>query len=104
MIHEPDLCSDDGRFEDGRFQDSAADALLARSVEQLVGDAYDAPTVPASLLQRLDRQIAQEWGHSPGLVSTRATRWHRSLTARAPWINLAKIAVCAVLAVAAFTF
>ncbi|MCA9137013.1 MAG: DUF1553 domain-containing protein [Planctomycetales bacterium] len=36
-------------------------------------DAYDAPPVPKSLIKRLDEDIAGQWGHSPELVSARAT-------------------------------
>ena len=40
-------------------------------VERLLCDAYEAPALPASLLQRVDRLITQEWGQSPGLVAPR---------------------------------
>ncbi|MEK6258639.1 MAG: DUF1549 and DUF1553 domain-containing protein [Planctomycetota bacterium] len=94
MIHEPDRSFEDGDVE----------PLLVQSVEQLLGDAYDAPTVPASLLQRLDQQITQEWGRSPELVPTRATLLRRSMTVAAPWFNVARIAACVVLAVGALMF
>src|SRR5262245_176313 len=94
MIHEPDRSFDDGDVE----------PLLAQSVEQLLGDAYDAPTVPASLLQRLDQQITVEWGHSPELVPTRATLLRRSMTVAASWFNVSRIAACVVLAVGALLF
>lgn len=34
-------------------------------VEQLLCDAYNVPAVPRTLLKRLDRAVAQEWGVSP---------------------------------------
>ena len=40
-------------------------------VEELLCDAYDVPDVPRSLMTRLDRQITNDWGQSPGLVSPR---------------------------------
>jgi hypothetical protein len=40
-------------------------------VEEMLCDAYDVPDVPRSLMTRLDRQIANDWGQSPGLVSPR---------------------------------
>lgn len=94
MIHEPDrpLSFDDE--DDG-------ERLLGQSVEQLLGDAYDAPAVSPSLLQRLDQQIAQEWGHSPELVPTRTTLWRRTITVTAPWHKVTRIAACIVLAVGA---
>lgn len=94
MIPEPDRSFEDGDVE----------PRLTESVEQLLGDAYDAPTVPVSLLQRLDRQITEEWGHSPELVSTRATLLRRSMAIAAPWVNVAKIAACVVVVVGAVMF
>jgi hypothetical protein len=94
MIHETDRSFEDGDVE----------SLLAQSVEQLLGDAYDAPQVPASLLQRLDQQITQEWGHSPGLVPARATLLRRSMAVAAPWLKVARMAACVVLAVGALMY
>lgn len=99
MIHEPD-----SSFEDGEVE-----LRLAQSVEQLLGDAYAAPPVPASLLQRLDQQITEVWGHSPGLVPARAPLLRRSMTVAAPWFHVAgskvaRIAACVALVVGAFLF
>jgi hypothetical protein len=102
MIHEPDKS----------FEDDGVEPMLAQSVEQLLGDAYDAPAVPASLLRRLDQQIAQEWGYSPGLVPIRASLFRRVATIATPWFNVARfnttrfnvarISACVVLTVVAF--
>lgn len=44
-------------------------------LEQLLGDAYDVPELPRSLLLRIDRQVQAEWGVSPRLASSTATRY-----------------------------
>ena len=92
MMNEPD--KDDTRLTDESDQ-------IDHGVEQLICDAYDAPTLPASLLQRLDLQIKQEWGHSPGLVSKRPhTSWlPKLLTGR--WPGVARIVACATLVLGA---
>lgn len=94
MIHETDRSFEDGDVE----------SLLAQSVEQLLGDACNAPQVPTSLLQRLDQQITQEWGHSPGLVPIRPTLLSRSLTVVASRFSMAKVAACAVVIVGMVLF
>ncbi|WDQ16281.1 DUF1549 and DUF1553 domain-containing protein [Rhodopirellula sp. P2] len=43
------------------------------SVALLLADALDAPPVPRSLTKRLDAEITEQWGHSPGLTGSRAT-------------------------------
>ena len=63
-------------------------------VKEMLGDAYDAPALPASLLQRLDHQIAREWGHSPELVLARPTLLGRSKIVAVAWLRVARIAVC----------
>ena len=70
-------------------------------IEQLLGDAYDAPVVPTSLLRRLDDLITQEWGQSPQLVDPRVTLWRRSMTIATPWFKAARIAACIALVVGA---
>ncbi|HTI51239.1 MAG TPA: DUF1549 domain-containing protein, partial [Planctomycetaceae bacterium] len=52
-------------------------------------DAFDAPPVPRSLLKRLDRAVAQEWGRTSVLVDRRPRR--------AAWRKAAAIAVSAAL-------
>ena len=96
MINEP---GGQRSLEDGEFE-----LALTQSIEQLLGDAYDAPAVPASLLQRLNQQITQEWGHSPELVPPRATLLRQSMTLAVSWLNVVKIAACVVLAVGALIY
>ena len=96
MIHEP---GGQRSLEDGE-----SERALTQSIEQLLMDAYDAPAVPASLLQRLDQQITQEWGHSPELVPTRATLLHRLMTVAAPALNVIKVAACILLTVGALIY
>lgn len=70
-------------------------------VERLLVDAYDAPRVPASLVQRLDQMMTREWGHSPQLVVTRASFAQRLLTNAATRLNVARVAACLALVVGA---
>lgn len=86
------------------FVEDDSERMLGLSVEQLLGDAYDAPGVPQTLLQRLDQQIAQEWGHSPELVPIRQTFLQRTKSVAAPWMKLTRIAAAIVLAVGALMF
>jgi len=95
MIHEPD---------NHQSFDDDDDRLFGQSVEQLLSDAYDAPLVPQSLLQRLDQQIAQDWGHSPELVPARVTLLQRTMVTAKPWMKVIRIAACVVLVIGAFTF
>ncbi len=60
-------------------------------VERLLVDAYKSPPLPVSLVDRLDRMIAEEWGSSPGLVVTRATPLQRFLSAGPKWFRAARI-------------
>ncbi|HUQ70741.1 MAG TPA: DUF1549 domain-containing protein [Planctomycetaceae bacterium] len=88
------------------MNDSARNELRSMSaddgeVERLLGDAYDAPAMPASLVQRVDRLIVQEWGASPGLIADRAAPLRRSLSRGAKWFKAVPVAACAALVIAA---
>lgn len=63
-------------------------------VKRLLVDAYGAPAPPASLLQRLDLLITQEWGHSPELVTPRPSVWQRSMRKVRPWNKVIRVAAC----------
>lgn len=89
MKHEPDI-NEPRPFEEHDGQ-----------IEQLLADAYDAPAVPASLRQRLDHLVTQEWGHSPQLAAPRVTLLRRSMTNAAPWIKIVRVAACVILVVGA---
>ncbi|MEZ6088357.1 MAG: DUF1553 domain-containing protein [Pirellulaceae bacterium] len=39
-----------------------------QAIAAILAEAYDAPSVPRALTKRIDVGIAQQWGHSPGLV------------------------------------
>lgn len=51
-------------------------------LEVMLCDAYEVPEMPRSLLVRLDRQIENDWGASPGLVSAGWGKASRDLTRR----------------------
>ena len=61
-------------------------------LETLLGDAFDAPPVPRSLLKRIDRAVEQEWGTSPRLADTSAAKVTRSLGRGARWVKTLPIA------------
>jgi hypothetical protein len=81
-------------------------------VGRLLCDAYNVPPPPATLTQRLDRVVSQEWGKSPELALRRAAPLARSdspgavspraVSARSRWLKSAPIAACAALVIAAF--
>ena len=48
-------------------QDDVVQGATDSELEQMLGDAYEVPAVPRSLLKRLDHAVEQEWGVSPGL-------------------------------------
>jgi len=50
-------------------------------VERLLGDAYAAPPLPMSLLQRLDRAVAEQWGES-AIVARNERSWLVSASGR----------------------
>lgn len=103
MIQVPDTHSEDDD-----------EPLLAQAVEELLCDAYDAPSVPASLLRRLERQITEEWGHSPQIVPARPSLLARTISVATPWVGLFKahavrrplvrIAACVVVVVGGVAF
>lgn len=61
-------------------------------LEELLGDAFEAPAVPRSLLKRIDRAVEQEWGTSPRLADTAASQLGRSLGRGAKWLRALPIA------------
>ncbi len=80
---------------------------------RLLCDAYDAPPLPATLRQRLDRVVSQEWGNSPELADSLKLAQGRSapltrsvsdgsVSTRSRWRNSAPVAACAALVLAAF--
>jgi hypothetical protein len=99
---------------DTHGEDDAAEPLLAQGVEELLRDAYDAPAVPASLLHRLERQITEEWGHSPQIVPARPSLLARTMSVATPWLGIIKaqavrfplvrIAACVVVVLGAVAF
>ncbi|MCA9060089.1 MAG: hypothetical protein KDA85_16390, partial [Planctomycetaceae bacterium] len=60
--------------ESGQVTDNLSDPEL----ELLLGDAWESPPLPVSLLTRIDRGITAEWGHSPQLADSRRNRWSQS--------------------------
>lgn len=54
----PDMLSPDAR---------AADAVNDAELASMLGDAYDVPAIPRTLLKRLDRGVEEQWGVSPGV-------------------------------------
>lgn len=70
----------------------ASAQLADPEIEELLNDAFEAPTVPRSLLKRIDRGVAQEWGTSPGLADTTATQLTRSIGRGARWVRTLPIA------------
>jgi hypothetical protein len=85
-------------------EEDDGEPMLARAVEELLGDAYNAPAVPTSLLQRLELRIGHEWGHSPQIVRPRASLLARTITAATPWLSTARIAACVAVAMGAVLF
>ena len=72
-------------------------------LESLLVDAYNAPSVPRSLLKRIDRGIAIEWGESPELAPETAGRWASVMARGARWARsvplAASVAMIVILAV-----
>lgn len=68
-------------------RDTPALDPVDRELEQLLGETYDAPPVPRSLLKRIDRGIKAEWRQSPpvadvsptGVSASRFARWTKSV-------------------------
>lgn len=65
----------------------------------LVADAFDAPPVPRSLLKRIDRGVAAEWGESPGLVPDVTGKWTTTMTRAARWTRSVPVAACVAMVV-----
>lgn len=68
-------------------------------LESLVNDAFDAPSIPRSLLKRIDRGVAAEWGESPGLAPDVAGKWTESMARAARWARSVPAAACIVMVV-----
>lgn len=68
-------------------------------LESLVNDAFDAPPMPRSLLKRIDRGVAAEWGESPGLAPDVAGKWTESMARAARWARSVPAAACIVMVV-----
>jgi len=78
------------------------DATIATDdpeLESLVNDAFDAPSIPRSLLKRIDRGVEAEWGESPGLAPDVAGKWTRSMARAARWGRSVPAAACIVMVV-----
>jgi len=63
-------------------------------LESLVNDAFDAPSIPRSLLKRIDRGVEAEWGESPGLAPDVAGKWTKSMARAARWARSVPAAAC----------
>lgn len=63
-------------------------------LESLVNDAFDAPSIPRSLLKRIDRGVEAEWGESPGLTPDVAGKWTKSMARAARWGRSVPVAAC----------
>ena len=63
-------------------------------LESLVNDAFDAPSIPRSLLKRIDRGVAAEWGESPGLAPDVAGKWTKSMARAVRWGRSVPAAAC----------
>lgn len=68
--------------------------LVDPELEQLLGDAYDAPPVPRSLLKKIDRTIKSEWGESPRVSESRTNKVRSELTKRTRWLRAVPVAAC----------
>ena len=78
--------------------------LADPELEQLLGDSYSAPPVPRSLLKRIDQTVEAEWGESPRLVESRASRLRERFGSRPGWLRFAPLATAAVMLVAVGLF
>lgn len=74
--------------------DNASLATDDPELESLVADAFDAPPIPRSLLKRIDRGVAAEWGESPGLAPDVAGKWTKSMARAARWARSVPVAAC----------
>ena len=74
-----------------------------RELEELLAGALDAPSVPRSLLKRLDQGIEKEWGDSPRLADSRVDRLQRRFARSSRWVRglpIAAVVAAAVVCVA----
>ena len=71
---------------ENRQTEIATDGIHDAEFEALLRDAYHAPPIPHSLLDRIDTDITAEWGQSPGLVGRPAHSL--ALGARKVWTSL----------------
>lgn len=79
--------------------DHASLATDDPELESLVADAFDAPPVPRSLLKRIDRGVAAEWGKSPGLATDVTDKWMITMTRAARWTRSVPAAACVAMVV-----
>ncbi len=80
---------------------SASQQLADPEIAELLGDAFEAPPVPRSLLKRLDHGIEQEWGTSPRLADTAVSQLGRSLGRGTRWVRTLPLAAALSIMVAA---
>ncbi len=75
-----------------------------REFEELLSQAFDAPSVPRSLLKRIDQVVEQEWGESPRLTDSAADKLQRGVVRGARWFRTLPIAAAVVLIAALTVF
>ena len=81
-----------------------SEAVEDREFEALLGQAFDAPAIPQTLLKRIDQVVEQEWGSSPRLGETTADKLQRGWGRGVRWFRSLPIAVAVVLVVGTLTF
>jgi len=64
-------------MHDSDHLETTSRELSDADIEQLLCDAYSVPAVPRTLLKRLDRAVAHDWGVSPNLASKEPGWWAR---------------------------
>lgn len=69
------------------IDDASLTTLDDPEFEELLSDAFKAPEIPRSLLQRLDKGVEAQWGISPRLADTHASKVKRSLFRGARWVR-----------------
>ncbi len=83
---------------------STSETVEDREFEELLTQAFDAPSVPRSLLKRIDQVVQQEWGASPRLADSAADKLQRSVVRGTRWFRTLPIAAAVVLGVALTVF
>ena len=78
---------------------SNSESVEDRELEELLAQAFDAPSVPRSLLKRIDQVVQQEWGESPRLADSATDKLQRSVLGGARWFRSLPIAAAVVLMV-----